>query len=47
MIYSMSIILIMQIRGIMVKTIYYIVKAHGGELKVEMKEGEGVNLLFF
>ena len=25
----------------MVKTIYDIVKAHGGELKVETKEGEG------
>ena len=25
----------------MIKTIYDIVKAHGGELKVETKEGEG------
>ena len=24
-----------------IQTIYDIVKAHGGELKVEMKEGEG------
>ena len=24
-----------------IQTIYNIVKAHGGELKVEMKEGEG------
>ena len=29
-----------------IQTIYDIVKAHGGELKVETKEGEGVNLLF-
>jgi signal transduction histidine kinase len=25
---------------------YDIVKAHGGEIKVETKEGEGVSLLF-
>ena len=25
----------------MVQTIYYIIKAHGGEIKVETKEGEG------
>ncbi len=27
--------------NIMVQTIYDIIKAHGGELKVETKEGEG------
>ena len=30
-----------KINEIMVQTIYEIVKAHGGELKVETKEGEG------
>ncbi len=30
----------------MVQTSYDIIKAHGGELKVETKEGEGSTLLF-
>ena len=30
----------------MVQTIYDIIKAHGGEIKVETKEGEGLSLLF-
>jgi len=30
----------------MVQTIYEIIKAHGGELKVETKEGEEQHLLF-
>jgi signal transduction histidine kinase len=29
----------------MVQTIYDIIKAHGGELKVETKKGEGVAFL--
>jgi len=29
-----------------VQTAYDIVKAHGGDIKVETKEGEGVSLLF-
>ena len=29
----------------MVETIYDIIKAHGGELKVETKEGEGAEFL--
>ncbi len=29
----------------MVQTIYDIIKAHGGELKVETKEGEGAEFL--
>ncbi len=29
----------------MVQTFYDIVKAHGGELKVETKEGEGIEFI--
>ena len=29
----------------MVKTVYDIVKAHGGEIKVETKEGEGTTFI--
>ena len=29
----------------MVQTIYDIIKAHGGELKVETKEGEGAEFI--
>ncbi len=29
----------------MVQTIYDIIKAHGGELKVETKEGEGAQFI--
>ena len=31
----------------MILTIYDIVKAHGGELKVESKEGEGAEFVIF
>ena len=29
----------------MVQTIYYIIKAHGGEIKVKTKEGEGTQFI--